>query len=82
MYTLPYIKYITNKYFLYNTGNSTQYSATTGMINKSEKKMEIFIYIYLNHFAVHLKLTPYCKLTISSVQSSCSVVSDSLRPHE
>ena len=45
MYTLPYIKQITNKYFLCNTGNSTQYSAKTGMINESEKNGDIYIHI-------------------------------------
>ena len=28
------------------------------------KKSEIYLYIELNHFAVHLKLTQYCKSTI------------------
>jgi len=40
------------------------------------------MYIPLDHCAVHLTLTWYCKSTISSVQFSCSVVSDSLWPHE
>ena len=29
-----------------------------------EKNLKKYIYIYLNHFAVHLKLTQYCKSTI------------------
>ena len=29
MYTLLYLKWITNKYLLYSTGNSTQYYLTT-----------------------------------------------------
>ena len=48
MYTLPYIKYITKKYFLCNTGNSTQYSATTGMVNESEKEWRyLYTCIYI-----------------------------------
>ena len=31
IYTLPYIKQITNKDLLYNTGNSTQYSVMVCM---------------------------------------------------
>ena len=27
-------------------------------------KKNIYIYIYLKHFAVHLKLTQYCKSTV------------------
>ena len=34
------------------------------------------------HFAVQQKLIQHCKATVSSVQFSRSVVSDSLRPHE
>ena len=30
-----------------------------------------YIYIYPNHFAVHLKITQYCKSTLSSVAQSC-----------
>ena len=30
-YTLPYVMWIANKYPLYGTGNSTQYSAMTYM---------------------------------------------------
>ena len=36
------------------------------------------IYIYLNHFVIHQKLTQHCKSTISSVQFSRSVVSNSV----
>ena len=42
-------------------GNSTQYSVVTYMEKESEKW--IYIYMYLIHFAVQLKLTQHCKST-------------------
>ena len=56
IYTLLYIKQIINKDLLYSTGDSTEYSAITYMGKESEKE-QIYVYIQLNHFAVHLKLT-------------------------
>ena len=38
IYTLLYIKQITNKDLLYNTGNSTQYSVMTYMGKESKKE--------------------------------------------
>ena len=58
MYTLLYIKQITNKDLLYSTGNYTQYFAITYMGKESEKE-PIYLSIYLNHFALHLKLTQH-----------------------
>ena len=50
------------KDLLYSTGNSTQYSVITYKGKESEKK---YIYnIHTDHFAVHLKLTQYCKSTL------------------
>ena len=59
IYTLLYIKYITNKDLLYSTGNYTQYFVITYKGKESEKeKIYIHTYIYeLNHCAVHPKLT-------------------------
>ena len=37
IYTLLYIKQITNKDLMYNTGNSTQYSVMTYMGKESKK---------------------------------------------
>ena len=51
IYTLLYIKQITNKDLLYSTGNYTQCFVYS-------------IYIKLNHFAVNLKVTQHCKPTI------------------
>ena len=44
IYTLPYIKYITNKNLLYNTGKSTQYSIMDYMGKESKNKKE-WIYV-------------------------------------
>ena len=49
------------KDLLYSTENSTQYSAITYMRKESEKE---WIYIQLTHFAICLKLTEFCKLSI------------------
>ena len=38
IYTLLYIKYMTNKNLLYSTGNSTQYSVMTYMGKESKKE--------------------------------------------
>ena len=59
-----------NKDLLYSTGNYTQYSTCNG--KESKKNIYIYIYIhtpththiYLNHFALHLKLIQHCKSTI------------------
>ena len=45
IYTLLYIKQITNKNLLYNTENSTQYSVMTYMGIESKKKVDICICI-------------------------------------
>ena len=44
LYTLLYLKQITNKDLLYSTGNSTQYSAVTHM-GKESKKEWIYVYV-------------------------------------
>ena len=47
---------------MYSTGNSTQYSMITYMGKEPEKEWT-YVYVYLNHFAVYLKLTQHCKST-------------------
>ena len=54
IYTLWYIKEVTNKDLLYSTRNSIQYSVITYVGKKIWKRVDICICI---HFAVHLKLT-------------------------
>ena len=44
IYTLLYIKYITNKDLLYSTGNSTQYFVMAYMRKESKKE---WIYVYV-----------------------------------
>ena len=63
IYTLLYIKQIISKDLLYSTGNSIQYSVVIYMGKDSEKEW-IYVYMYNNHFAVHLKLLQHCKSTI------------------
>ena len=46
IFTLIYIKQITNKNLLYSTGNSAQYSVMTYIRIESKKGMDIGIYIY------------------------------------
>ena len=45
IFTLLYIKYITNKNLLYSTGNSAQYSVMT-YIRTESKKRSGYRYIY------------------------------------
>ena len=59
MYTLLYLKWITNKVRLCNTGNSVQcyVAAWVGVELEGEW---IQIYVGLSPFAVHLKLSQDC----------------------
>ena len=62
MYTLTYLKQIIKNNILHHTGKSVQIRSVQNICNnlngkKSEKE---FIYVYLNHFAGHLKLTQHC----------------------
>ena len=45
VYTLLYVKQITNKDLLYSIGNSTQYSVMTYMGKESEKEWKEWIYV-------------------------------------
>ena len=47
IYTLLYIKQITNKDLLYSTGNSTQYSVMAYMEKESKENEWRYIYIYI-----------------------------------
>ena len=51
IYTLPYLKQVTNKDLPHSTGNSTQYSVMAYMGNESKKEWRyiyIHTYIYVN----------------------------------
>ena len=65
---------------LYSTGSSSWCSVMGGM-GRRFRREGIYAYIQLTHFSVLQKLTEHCKTPLL-VQFSCSVVSDSLWPHE
>ena len=48
-----------HKYLLYNTENYTQCFVIAFKGQEDEKNINV--YIWLNHLAIHLKLTQYCK---------------------
>ena len=77
MYTLLYLKWMTNKDLLYSTWNSAQCYVAAWMEEVFGGEW-IYVYVWLSLFAVYLNLPQHCELAISSVQFSHSVVSDSL----
>ena len=56
MYTLPYLKWITNKDLLYNTENSAQCPVAAWMGGTFRGEW-IHAYVWLSPFAAHLKLS-------------------------
>ena len=64
MYTLLYLKWITNKDLLYSTWNSVQCYVVSWMGGEFGGKW-IHVLIQLSPFAVHLKLSQHCKSAIS-----------------
>ena len=65
---------MTKKDLLYSTGNYNQYFIISYRGKESEKEYT-YMYIYLNHFSVYLKLT-HCKFIIFQVlkKRSCQIV--------
>ena len=61
MYTLLYLKWITNKDILSSTGNCAQYYVAAWMREKLGGEW-IHVYVWLSPFAVHLKLSQHCLL--------------------
>ena len=59
-----------NKDLLYRAGNSTQYSVITYLGKESEKG---WIYVYMNHFAVHLKLTQHYNHLYSNMKIKTAI---------
>ena len=59
MYTLLYLKWVTNKDLLYSTGNSAQCYVAAWMGGEFREEW-IHVYVWLSPFAVHLKLSQYC----------------------
>ena len=61
MYTLLYLKWITNKDLLYSTGNSAQCYVAAWMAGEFGREW-IHVYVWVNPFAVHLKVSQHCLL--------------------
>ena len=59
MYTLLYLKWITNKDLLYSTGNSAQSYMAAWMGGEFGGEW-IHVYVWLSPFALHLKLSQRC----------------------
>ena len=59
MYTLLYLKRITNKDLLYSTENSAQCYVAAWMGQDSGGEW-IHVYVWLSRFAVHLKPSQHC----------------------
>ena len=59
MYTLLYLKWITNKNLLYSTGNSAQCYVAAWMVAEFGGEW-IYEYVCLSPCAVHLKLSQHC----------------------
>ena len=59
MYTLLYLKQVTNKDLLYSTGNSAQCYVAAWMGGEFGRKW-IHVHVWLSPFAVHLKLSQHC----------------------
>ena len=56
MYTLLYLKWITNKDLFYSTGNSAQRKWQPGREGGLGENGYMYILMWLNPFIVHLKL--------------------------
>ena len=59
MYTLLYLKWLTNKVLLYSTGNSAQRYMAAWMGAEFGGEW-IHVYVGLRPFAVYLKLSQHC----------------------
>ena len=59
MYTVLYLKWITNKVLLCNTGNFAQCYVAAQMAGELEGEW-IHVYVWLSPFAGHLKLSQHC----------------------
>ena len=59
MYTLLYLKRITNKDLLYSAGNSAQYNVAVWMGGELGGEWS-HVHVWLRPSAVHLKLSQHC----------------------
>ena len=60
VYTLLYLKWITNKDLLYSTGNSAQCYVAGWMADKFGRNGYMHTYVWLSPFAILLKLSQHC----------------------
>ena len=67
MYTLLYLKWITNKNLLYNTQNSSQFYVAAWMGGEFGEEWT-HVYVWLSPFAVYLKLSQHCLLAIPPIK--------------
>ena len=58
MYTLLYLKWITNKVLVYRIWNSAQCYVAAWLVGESGGEW-IHVYAWLSSFSVHLKLSQY-----------------------
>ena len=59
MYTLLYLKWITNQDLLYTTGNSAQYYVAAWM-GRELGGEKIHVFVWLSLLTVHLKPSEHC----------------------
>ena len=60
MYTLLYLRWITNKDLLYSSGNSAQCFVTGYMGGELGRECGYtYVYVWLSPFAIHLKLSQH-----------------------
>ena len=59
MYTLLYLKWVTNKDLLYSTWNSAQCYVASWMGEKFGGEW-VHVYVWLSPFSLHLKLSKHC----------------------
>ena len=59
LYTLLYLKEITNKDLLCSTGNSAQCYLAAWMRGEFGEQW-IHVHVWLSHFVIHLKLSQHC----------------------
>ena len=62
LYTLLYLKWITNKDLPYSTWNSAQYDMVAWL--GGESGVSENVYVWLSPLTVHLKLSPHCSSVI------------------
>ena len=64
IYTLLYVKWITNQELLCSIENSTQCYVAAWKGREFAGKF-IYVYVWLSLFVVHLKLSQYCNININ-----------------